>query len=157
MGPLFRPSASQPYLNLNQPVTEYWFDGEPAQLACLTPAQKERLDDLVGEFHDCIGDALDMTKPRPNVPYVRLPVKADFEPGSETPFKKNPKARKLVMDFVRDLERKGMVSRCTSSEALYVCNCLTLPKGPDRYRFVCTFSQLNKNMVKDPYLSLIHI
>ena len=44
-----------------------------------------------------------------------------------------------------------MVSRCTQNEALFVCNCLTLPKGPDRYRFVCTFSTLNKNLVKDPY------
>ena len=85
------------------------------------------------------------------MPYVRLPVRADFEPASEAPFKKNPKTRKLIIEFVKDLEKKGMVSRCTQNEALFVCNCLTLPKGPDRYRFVCTFAHLNKYLVKDPY------
>ena len=26
-----------------------------------------------------------------------------------------------------------------------------MPKGPDRYRFVCTFRDLNKNLLRDPY------
>ena len=32
-----------------------------------------------------------------------------------------------------------------------MCNPLCLPKGPDRYRFVCTFKDLNANLLKDPY------
>ena len=32
-----------------------------------------------------------------------------------------------------------------------MCNSLTIPKNDERYRFVCTFSELNKNLIKDPY------
>ena len=81
----------------------------------------------------------------------RLPIKPDYVPASQAPFKKNPKMRQLVVDFVLDLERKGLISRCTDNEAVFVCNPLCLPKGGDRYRLVCTFKDLNDNLVKDPY------
>ena len=59
--------------------------------------------------------------------------------------------RKLIVEFVLDLEQKGLISRCTDNEAVFVCNPLCLPKGPDRHRFVCTFKDLNENLLKDPY------
>ena len=69
----------------------------------------------------------------------------------EPPFKKNPTVRQLTVDFVRDLEARGLVSRCTAEEAHFVCNSLMLPKPNNKYRFVYTFQHLNANMVKDPY------
>ena len=117
----------------------------------LTKRQREALEDLTEEFSDCINDSWEVGKTR-KVPYVRLPVREDYRRGSEAPFKKNPRMTSLTIDFVRDLERRGLVSRCTDNEAtLFVYNSLLLPKGDERYRFVCTFSQLNKNMLKDPY------
>ena len=59
--------------------------------------------------------------------------------------------RKLITEIVLELEMKGLISRCTNNEAVFVCNPLFLPKGPDRYRFVCTFRDLNDNLIKDPY------
>ena len=150
-GQLFRRSTSAKYLHLNQPVTEYWFDGQTECLAALTVEERQMLEEVMTEFQDVVGDEFDRAKQPKHVPYVRLPVKRDHQPASQSPFKKNPKMRKLVMDFVYDLERKGLVSRCTNGEAVFVCNPLTLPKGPERYRFVCTFKDLNKNMIKDPY------
>ena len=78
-------------------------------------------------------------------------MKEGYVSASEPPFKKNPKMNQIAIDFVRDLERRGLISRCTENEAEFVCNCLTLPKSDERYRFVCTFSDLNKNLVRDPY------
>ena len=98
----------------------------------------------------CVKDSFSR-EDQPEVPYVRLPVKADYTPGSESPFKKNPHMTQLVVDFVKDLEKRGLVSRCTGREAVFVCNALTIPKGDERYRLVCTFHHLNKNMLKDPY------
>ena len=56
-----------------------------------------------------------------------------------------------INKFIEDLEEKGMISRCTDQECVFVCNGLTIPKSDERYRFVCTFSGLNKNMLKDPF------
>ena len=52
---------------------------------------------------------------------------------------------------MRDLEKRGLVSRCTAEESEFVCNSLLLPKSKDKYRFVCTFTGLNAEMLKDPY------
>ena len=99
-----------------------------------------------------IGDEFDRAQQPAHVPYVRLPVRSGgAQPASEGPFKKKPKVRNLIVRFVEDLERKGLISRCTNKEAVFVCNPLCLPKGEDRYRFVCTFQELNKNLLKDPY------
>ena len=150
-GKLFRRTPDGEYMHLNQSVTEYWYDGESIFLAALTDKQRDQLDNLTGEFEDVIGDEFDRKKQPDTVPYVRLPVKPDYEPASQSPFKKNPKMRDLIVKFVLDLERKGLISRCTNNEAVFVCNPLCLPKGPDRHRFVCTFKDLNENLLKDPY------
>ena len=151
-GKLFKRSATAEYMHLNQAVTECWFDGESTHLSALTEGQRRQLESLLDEFKENIGDVFDATK-QPKVPYIRLPVKANYKPASQAPFKKNPKMRKLVIDFdfVQDLVEKGLISRCTDTEAVFVCNPLTLPKGDDRYRFVCTFKDLNDNLIKDPY------
>ena len=137
-------------MHLNQAVTEFWFDGESTHLSALTENQRRRLESLLDEFKENIGDVFDAKK-QPKVPYVRLPIKANYKPASQAPFKKNPKMRKLVIDFVEDLVEKGLISRYTDNEAVFVCNPLTLPKGDDRYRFVCTFKDLNDNLIKDPH------
>ena len=149
-GTLFRRSGSTDWLQLNQAVTEYWLDPNHQVHADLTPGQQKELDDLLEEFGDCIGDTTTREKQQ-GIPYVRLPVKEDYEPCSDPPFKKNPKVTQLTIDFVRSLEKRGLISRCTDNEAVFVCNSLCIPKTADRYRFVCTFSGLNKNMLKDPY------
>ena len=130
---------------------EYWFDGRQHALASLSKYQRLKLERLLEEFKDCVGDRFDRHKQPDTVPYVRLPVKADYVPHREPPFKKNPKMREIAIKFVEDLERKGLISRCTDQEGVFVCNSLTIPKADERYRFVCTFSGLNKNMLKDPY------
>lgn len=155
-GPLFRRRGCENWMHLNQAVHEYWFDAVKPAMPHLNPEQQKELDDFVDEFQDCIGDsntsnAKRQSTAKGNIPYVRLPVKADYQPSSETPFKKNPKTRQLTIDFVRDMEKRGLVSRCTNDELEFVCNSLMLPKGQDKYRFVCTFSGLNANMVRDPY------
>ena len=68
-------------------------------LASLRPAQRQELDALLQEFQDCIGDEFDRSKQPKHVPYVRLPVKAEYEPASESPFKKNPRMRQITIDF----------------------------------------------------------
>ena len=150
-GGLFSRSRDGPTLHLNQCVTEYWFDGEGIALASLRPSQRKELEELLQEFQDCIGDEFNRANQPKHVPYVRLPVKAGFTPASESPFKKNPRMTQITIDFVRELERKGLISRCTNNEAQFVCNSLNIPKSDERYRFVCTFSDLNKNLIKDPY------
>ena len=150
-GALFSHSRHGPALHLNQAVTEYWFDGERASMSALSKRQKKVLDKLISEFEDCVGDKFDRGRQPDGVPYVRLPVRKDYQPASEPPFKKNPKVNQLTIEFVRELERRKLISRCTGSEAQFVCNSLTIPKGDERYRFVCTFSELNKNLIKDPY------
>ena len=150
-GKLFKRSREGPYLHLNQAVTEYWFDGARHELAALSRYQRMKLDKLLKEFRDCVGDSFDRHKQPASVPYVRLPVRADYLPHREPPFKKNPKMREVAIEFVKDLEKKGLISRCTNQEQVFVCNSLTIPKSDERYRFVCTFSGLNKNMLKDPY------
>ena len=150
-GALFSGSPEGPALHLNQCVSEYWFDGEKLSLASLRPSQRKRLDSLLEEFKAHIGDEFDRSKQPSHVPYVRLPVRADYEPASQAPFKKNPKMTQITIDFVRELERKHLISRCTDNEAQFVCNSLNIPKTDERYRFVCTFSDLNKNLIKDPY------
>ena len=45
-GKLFKRTPEGPYMHLNQAFTEYWFDGESAHLANLTPRQRGRLDRL---------------------------------------------------------------------------------------------------------------
>ena len=103
-GRLFRRVGCPEYLHLNQAVTEYWFDGVTKELASLTMDQRTRLDDLIDEFADCVKDSFSR-EDQPEVPYVRLPVKADYTPGSESPFKKNPHMTQLVVDFVRRTSR----------------------------------------------------
>ena len=110
-----------------------------------------KLNKLLKEFKDCVGDTFDRNKQPKTVPYVRLPVKADYVPHKEAPFKKNPKIREITIKFIKDLEEKGLISRCTRHGEVFVCNSLTIPKSDERYRFVCTFTGLNKNMLKDPY------
>ena len=68
------------------------------------------LDKLLREFRDCVGDHfINRYKQPDTVPYVRLPVKADFVPHREVPFKKNPKMREIAIKFVKDLEEKGLI------------------------------------------------
>lgn len=155
-GPLFRRQGAEHWLHLNQAVHEFWFDAMRPALPHLNDEQQKELDDFVSEFSDCIGDSNTSNARRQSassgtIPYVRLPVKADYERSSDVPFKKNPKTRQLTIDFVRDMERRGLVSRCTEEELEFVCNSLMLPKGGDKYRFVCTFTGLNANMIRDPY------
>ena len=150
-GNLFRRPTESSYMHLNQAVTEFWFDGENSHLAALSLQERRELEETLREFEDVIGDEFNRHRQPDTVPYVRLPIKPDYVPASQAPFKKNPKVRQLVIDFVVDLERKGLISRCTNNEAVFVCNPLCLPKGGDRYRFVCTFKDLNDNLVKDPY------
>lgn len=85
--------------------------------------------------------------------YVRLTIKTDYVPYRETPFKKNPNIRQIVIEFVLDLEENGLVmyDRCTNQETVFVCNGLNIPKSNERHRFVCTFTGLNKDLMKDPY------
>lgn len=78
-------------------------------------------------------------------------MKEGYTRSSDTPFKKNPKTRCLTIDFVEDLEKRGLSSRCTAEEMEFVCNSLLLPKSKDKYRFVCTLTGLNANMLRDPY------
>ena len=155
-GPLFRKEGDKEWLHLNQAVHEYWFDPIKVSRPQLTDRQQGQLDELLDEFKDCVGDSNTSNAKRQStaenrVPYVRLPVKAGYVRSSDPPFKKNPKTRQLTIDFVRDMEKRGLVSRCTAEEAEFVCNSLMLPKGMDKYRFVCTFSGLNANMLRDPY------
>ena len=101
-------------MDLNQAVMEYYFDDKNAHLPALTlaPIERKQLDDLLWEFNKVTGNEFDRYKQLDPVPYVRLPVKPDYEPVSQAPFKKNPKMRKLVVDyFALDLERKGLISQ----------------------------------------------
>ena len=155
-GPLFRRRGSESWMHLNQAVHEFWFDAIKPALPHLSPEQQKELEEFEEEFQDCLGDSNTSNAKRQStasgkIPYVRLPVKADYKRSSEAPFKKNPKTRQLTIDFVRDMEKRGLVSRCTNEELEFVCNSLMLPKGNEKYRFVCTFSGLNANMVRDPY------
>ena len=132
-GPLFRPIGSEEYLQLNQAVHEYWVDPENPLPVNLTRRQQTLLASLLDKYKDQVGDAntsdaTRQSKAEGNIPYVRLPVKPGCEPASEPPFKKNPTVRQLTIDFVRDMERRGLVSRCTAEEAVFVCNSLMLPK-----------------------------
>ena len=61
-------------------------------------------------------------------------MKADYERQADAPFKKNPKIKQLTIDFVRDMEKRGLVSRCTAEEQQFVCNSLMLPKTQELYR-----------------------
>ena len=89
---------------MNQPVAEYWFDPHSKVHASLTAQQQALLDELIDEFEDCIGDTTSRAKQRA-VPYVRLPVREDYVPCSDPPFKRNPKVTKLTIGFIRDLEK----------------------------------------------------
>ena len=109
------------------------------------------MEKLLRELKDCVGDKFDRIKQPSTVPYVQLPVKVDYIPHREPPFKKNPKMREIAITFIKDPVEKGMISRYTDQECVFVCNRLTIPKSDKRYRFVCTFSDLNKNMLKDPH------
>ena len=155
-GALFKEVGAKEYMQLNQAVHEFWIDPAGDRLPHLTERQQRQLEQLLDEFKGQVGDANTSAANRQSeanahIPYVRLPVKQGHEPGSDPPFKKNPKVRQLTIDFVRDLEARGLVSRCTAEEAVFVCNSLMLPKTNGKHRFVCTFSQLNANMAKDPY------
>ena len=155
-GALFKEVGAKEYMQLNQAVHEFWIDPAGERLPHLTERQQRQLENLLAEFKGQLGDANTsaanrQSEAREHVPYVRLPVKPDHERGSDTPFKKNPKVRQLTIDFVRDLAARGLISRCTAEEAVFVCNSLMLPKPNGKHRFVCTFSQLNANMTKDPY------
>ena len=155
-GPLFKRVGTQHYLQLNQAVHEFWLDPAGERLPNLTPAQQAKLDKLLYRYRNQVGDANTSAAARQknaesHIPYVRLPVKKDFKPGADAPFKKNPTVRQLTIDFVRDMQQRGLVSRCTAEEATFVCNSLMLPKDSGKYRFVCTFTQLNANILKDPY------
>lgn len=149
-GTLFKRPGASDWLQLNQAVSEYWLDPLCKSLGDLSPDQQRKLDEFLEEFADCIGDTTTRERQQ-GIPYVRLPVREDYEPSSDPPFKKNPKVTQLTIDFVKSLEKRGLVSRCTDNEAVFVCNSLCIPKSGERYRFVCTFSGLNRNMLKDPY------
>ena len=155
-GPLFKKVGSEHYLQLNQAVHEFWLDPAGERLPNLTAAQQAKLDALMHKYRRQIGDANTSAAARQSnaethIPYVRLPVKKGYTPAADAPFKKNPTVRQLTIDFVRDMQSRGLVSRCTPEEATFVCNSLMLPKPSGKYRFVCTFTKLNANMVKDPY------
>ena len=130
-------------------------DPDALDLPELAQKQRLKLKALMAEFEDCLGDSNTsnvkrQSQAKAKIPYVLLPVKAGYERQSDAPFKENPKIRQLTIDFVRDMERRGLVSRCTAEEQEFVCNSLMLPKTQDLYRFVCTFSGLNANMVRTP-------
>ena len=155
-GPLFRKVGTTEYMQLNQAVHEYWLDPAGERLPHLTEAQQAKLEALLHKYRRQVGDANTSAAARQSnaethIPYVRVPVKKDYKPAANAPFKKNPTVRQLTIDFVRDMQSRGLVSRCTPEEATFVCNSLMLPKPSGKYRFVCTFTQLNANMVKDPY------
>ena len=155
-GPRFREVGKAQWLQLNQSVHEFWINPAVNTWPQVSPRQQRLLDRLLAKYSKQLGDANTSAAQRQStagahVPYVRLPVKEGSAPASEPPFKKNPTVRQLTIDFVRDLEARGLVSRCTAEEAHFVCNSLMLPKPNHKYRFVCTFQHLNANMVKDPY------
>ena len=155
-GPMFRKGENEPWLHLNQAVHEFWLDPDPEDVPELSRRQRMMMKAFTKEFADCLGDSNTsnvrrQSQAKAKIPYVRLPVKAGYQRQADAPFKKNPKVRQLTIDFVRDMEKRGLVSRCTAEEQEFVCNSLLLPKTQDLYRFVCTFSGLNANMVKDPY------
>ena len=155
-GPLFREIGQSAWLQLNQAVHEFWVNPEGQAMPKLDPRKLKLLQRLLDKYQAQLGDANTSAAQRQSssshhIPYVRLPVKPGAQPASEPPFKKNPTVRQLTIDFVRDLERRGLASRCTAEEAVFVCNSLMLPKPSGKYRFVCTFTQLNANMIKDPY------
>ena len=82
----------------------------------LNEQEQKELNDFIEEFEDCIGDSNTSNVRRQSassgqIPYVRLPVKVDYVRSSDPPFKKIPKTRQLTIDFVRDMERRGLVSR----------------------------------------------
>ena len=77
------------------------------------------LQQALDDFDDVIGDEFDRRKQPRTVPYVRLPVKPDYQPSSQASFKKNRKYLQLVVDFVLDLERKGLISRCKGNEVVF--------------------------------------
>lgn len=70
-GNLFRRSTETNYMHLNQAVTEFWFDGENAHLAALSPQERRELEETLKEFEDVIGDEFDRNKQPKTVPYVR--------------------------------------------------------------------------------------
>ena len=155
-GPLIKEVGAQHFMQLNQALHEFWIDPDEPLLPHLTPRQHRQLQKILKQYNAQLGDANTSAAARQQgaptyIPYVRLPVKPNHEPGSEPPFKKNPTVRQLTIDFVRDLQRRGLVSRCTPQEAVFVCNSLMLPKPSGKYRFVCTFTKLNANLLKDPY------
>ena len=155
-GPRFREVGKTEWLQLNQSIHEFWINPAVNTRPQISRRQQRLLDRLLDKYSGQLGDANTSAAQRQStagthVPYVRLPVKTGCDPASEPPFKKNPTVRQLTIDFVRDLEARGLVSRCTAEEAHFVCNSLMLPKPNHKYRFVCTFQHLNANMVKDPY------
>ena len=155
-GPRFREVGKTDWLQINQAVHEFWINPAGKRYPQITRSQQKLLDRLLFNYSQQLGDANTsaaqrQTNATKQVPYVRLPVKQGAQPASEPPFKKNPTVRQLTIDFVRDLEARGLVSRCTAEEAVFVCNSLMLPKPNNKYRFVCTFQHLNSNMLKDPY------
>ena len=132
-GPLFKEVGAQHFLQLNQALHEFWIDPAGPLMPHLTPRQHRDLQKILKKYHAQLGDANTSAATRQQgaptyIPYVRLPVRPDHTPASEPPFKKNPTVRQLTIDFVRDLLRRGLVSRCTPQEAVFVCNSLMLPK-----------------------------
>ena len=115
-GPLFKRKGADHWLHLNQAVHEFWFDAMKPSLPHLNEQEQNELNDFIEEFEDCIGDSNTSNVRRQSassgqIPYVRLPVKVDYVRSSDPPFKKIPKTRQLTIDFVRDMERRGLVSR----------------------------------------------
>ena len=61
-------------MDLNQAVTEYYFDDKNAHLPALTlaPIERKQLDDLLWEFNKVTGDEFDRYKQLDPVPYVQI-------------------------------------------------------------------------------------
>ena len=102
-GKLFKRAKDCAYLHLNQTLTECVLVRWAATLlgstvGISTHETNRKLNKLLKEFKDCVGDTFDRNKQPKTVPYVRLPVKADFVPHKETPFKKNPKITEITIN-----------------------------------------------------------
>ena len=137
-GPMFRKGETEPWLHLNQAVHEFWLDPDPEDLPELSRYERMRMKAFTREFRDCLGysntsNTRTQSEAKAHIPYVRLPVKAGYERQADTPFKKNPKIRQLTIDFVRDMAKRGLISRCTAEEQEFVCNSLKMQSGTGLY------------------------
>ena len=94
---MFRKGEDKPWLHLNQVVHEFWMDPDMLDLPELSRSQRMKLRTLTDEFEDCLGDsntsnAKRQSQAKAQIPYVWLPVKANYERQADTPFKKTQRS-----------------------------------------------------------------